>query len=297
MEQNILYIDKALQLSKADYFSPFLVEWTPLYATERQLAYLANDYQKAGTKWQEIQVLAAGPRLQSLLDLLFPSIPGYPYSWPLAGEKLDLLGFDFELQQNGAIFEIGLVASEEAWRRLNLVEPDAPIQKVYEQPETVSGAHLTKCSLVLEKTSPLSLLSFRMQSVFPVRLASLLYESDLSGYNEAQKVNLETLQVQQSAENITILFGQPIFAKRLTFVLAQDNAKTNTYYRSGTAEDFTYAATETDRTLMEQLLEEDGETTVYMTQTIYTDEEIKDWSASRKQAYLAWRTKVLEERK
>lgn len=293
MNENTTYIDKLLSLSKESYFLPFRVEWLPLYGTIKQVVYLADSYFEEGEEYQGENVIVAGTRFQEILDLLLPGIAAYPYNWSLEGQKLDVSGYDFELNSSSTILEIGVVAKEEVWNRLGLVAPSAPLASAYTQAETVTGGHLTKFSLSLEKASPISLLSFRMQSTLPVRLASLLYESDISGYSEAQKVNLDLLQIEQSAENITLLFGQPIFAKRLTFVLAQDNAKANTYYASQSSEDFTYRSTEQDQTLLEQLLLEDGETTVYTTENIYTDEEIEDWSEERKKAYFVWRAQKL----
>ena len=292
METNKLYIDKLLSLSKASAQEPFLAEWLPLYGTEPRRVYLADLYREQGQSYKEMDILQAGTRLQTILDLLLPTIAGYPYSWPLNGQKLDVYGFDFELNGSETQLEILTVAKEEVWRKLSLAFPVESLVSAYVQPETVTGGHLTKCSLVFEKASPLSFLSFRMHSVFPVRLASLLYESDISGFSEAKKVNLDMIHLQQSNETITLLFGQPIFAKRLTFVLAQDNASGNTYYLSQEAEDFSLELLPSDESLVDEWLEEKSGRT-YMTNEIYSDEAIKDWSATRLTAYRAWRTEKL----
>lgn len=292
METNKLYIDKLLGLTKAGAQDPFLVEWLPLYGTEPRRVYLADLYREQGESYKETDILKAGTQLQTILDLLLPTIAGYPYVWPLNGQKLDAYGFDFELNGSETQLEILTVAKEEVWRKLSLRLPGASLISDYVQPEIVTGGHLTKCSLVLEKASPLSFLSFRMHSVFPVRLASLLYESDISGYSEAKKVNLGAIQLQQSNETITLLFGKPIFAKRLTFVLAQDNASGNTYYLSQEAEDFSLQLLPSDESLVDEWLEEKNSRT-YITNEIYSDEAIKDWSASRLEAYRSWRTEKL----
>ena len=292
METNKLYIDKLLSLTKTGAQDPFLVEWLPLYGTEPRRVYLADLYREQGESYKETDILKAGTQLQTILDLLLPTISGYPYVWPLNGQKLDAYGFDFELNGSETQLEILTVAKEEVWRKLSLQLPGASLISDYVQPEIVTGGHLTKCSLVLEKASPLSFLSFRMHSVFPVRLASLLYESDISGYSEAKKVNLEAIQLQQSNETITLLFGKPIFAKRLTFVLAQDNASGNTYYLSQEAEDFSLQLLPSDESLVDEWLEEKNSRT-YITNEIYSDEAIKDWSASRLEAYRSWRTEKL----
>lgn len=289
MERNRVYINQLLSLSKASFDEPFRIEWTYLYKTEKQVAYLENRYALKNTTFNEKDVLAVGPAFQETLNNLLPVISSYPYTWPLDGQKLDPLGYDFSFDTSLNSIEIEPVAKEEMWRKLQIEAPAPALSTPYTRPEMVSGKHLTKFSLNLQKASPISLLSFQMQSALPVRLASLVYESDISGYSEPQKVNLDLLQIEQSKEVITILFGQPIFAKRLTFVLAQDNAKSNRYYRSATGEDFTYVADERDLSTLEKLIGKDGQTTVYQTDTVYTDNEIKDWSQERKQAYQDWR--------
>ena len=289
MEQGRQYIEKLTSLTKASQFEPFRIEWNFLYGDKKEIGYLADAYYLAGETFAEKKIYEAGPLFQKLLDTLIPSIEKYPYAWGLEGERLDKWGYDFSFNSTVTSIEIGIVAKEEAWLRLGLTT-DAPNDSyVYEGFGTVTGGHLSKFSLTLEKASPVSLLSFQMQATFPVRLASLVYESDLSGHNEARIVDLETLQVQQSAEVITVLFGKPIFAKRLTFVLAQDNAKTNTYYLTRSGEDFSYLSTEEDASALESLLNQEGQTMVYKTEAIYSDTEIKDWSEERKAAYIKWR--------
>lgn len=296
MERNRVYINRLLSLTKESFFEPFRVEWTFLYDTERHSAYLANRYVLKGDTYKDQEVFAVGIELQETLNALLPAIDSYPYTWPLETQKLDPLGFDFSFTQSLDEIEIEPVAKEEMWRLLGLESSAPALSTPYVVPETVSGQHLTKFSLTLQKASPISLLSFQMQSALPVRLASLVYESDVSGYSEAQKVNLDLLQVQQSKEVITLLFGQPIFAKRLTFVLAQDNAKSNQYYLSKTGEDFTYVADEKDLSVLEDTLKRNGQTTLYQTDTLYTDNQIKDWSPERKAAYQKWRVQKLASR-
>lgn len=296
MERNRVYINRLLSLSKESFYAPFRIEWTFLYDTEKHIAYLENRYAEKGMTYDDQEVLGVGEDLQKTLDALLPAISDYPYTWPLEGQKIDPLGFDFSFNQALNEIDIEPVAKEEAWRLLELEAPSPALSTPYVVPETVSGNHLTKFSLTFQKASPISLLSFQMQSALPVRLASLVYESDVSGYSEAQKVNLDVLQVEQSKEVITLLFGEPIFAKRLTFVLAQDNAKSNQYYRTGSSEDFTYTADESDLSTLEEMLNRNGQTTIYQTDDIYTDDQIKDWSSERKAAYQKWRTQKLASR-
>lgn len=294
MDETKLYIDFLLSLTKNSLEEPFRIEWTPLYGTEKRISYLANKYHLVNTDYQNTTVLAVGPDLQTILNLLVPTIERYPYVWALEGQKMDPLGYDFSTDEEVTSINIEPVAREEVWRKLKLVAPTASISTAYVEPESVTGGHLTKFSLTLGKASPISLLSFQMQATLPVRLASLLYESDISGYSEAQKVDLDLLQIEQSAENITLLFGKAIFAKRITFVLAQDNAKSNTYYLNQKGEDFSYTSDETDQTTLEKILEQDSKTVVYQTNEIYNDNQIKDWSVERRTAYLKWRALKLD---
>lgn len=294
MEEEKIYIEFLLSLTKSSLEDPFRIEWTPLYSAEKRTGYLANKYHLAGDDYKNTLVLEVGPNFQTILDLLVPSIEKYPYVWPLESQKMDLLGYDFSTDEDVSIIEIEPVAREEVWRKLKLVAPALSLVSPYVEPIEVRGGHLTKFSLTLGKASPISLLSFQMQSTLPVKLASLIYESDISGYSEAQKVDLNLLQIEQSAEAITLLFGEAIFAKRLTFVLAQDNAKSNTYYLEQNGEDFTYDSDEKDQTRLEELLKKDGQTTVYQTNEVYSDNQIKDWSSERRAAYLKWRTLKLD---
>lgn len=294
MDDTKLYIEFLLSLTKSSFEAPFKIEWTPLYSAQKRTSYLANKYFPADSEYNNTLVLAVGPDFQRILDLLIPSIERYPYAWPLESQKMDLLGYDFSTDEDVTFIEVEPVAREEIWRKLKLVAPPLSIISPYTEPIEVSGGHLTKFSLTLAKASPISLLSFQMQATLPVRLAALIYESDISGYSEAQRVDLNLLQIEQSAEAITIQFGEAIFAKRLTFVMAQDNAKSNTYYLNQTGENFTYASDEKDQTTLEALLKKDGQTKVYQTNEIYNDEQIKDWSSERRTAYLKWRALKLD---
>lgn len=294
VEETKLYIEFLLSLTKSSLEAPFKIEWTPLYGTQKRTSYLANKYFIAGSEYNNTLVLEVGPNFQTILNLLVPSIEKYPYNWPLESQKMDLLGYDFSTDEDVTVIEVEPVAREEIWRKLKLVSPSLSIVSPYTEPIQVRGGHLTKFSLTLAKASPISLLSFQMQATLPVRLASLLYEADISGYSEAQRVDLALLQIEQSAEAITIQFGEAIFAKRLTFVMAQDNAKSNTYYLNQKGEDFTYSSDEKDQTTLETLLKKDGETKVYQTSEVYNDEQIKDWSSERRNAYLKWRALKLD---
>lgn len=293
MDETKFYINYLLSLTKSSLEEPYRIEWVPLYGTHKEVGYLANKYHLPGSEYKGVTVMEVGADLTEILSLLTPMIERYPYAWPLEGQKLDPLGYDFHTNEEQEWFEIEPIARQEVWRKLGLVAPTPSISIPYVQPETVSGGHLTKFSLTLGKASPISLLSFQMQSSLPVRLASLLYESDISGYSEAQKVDLDYLQVEQSAENITLLFGKAIFAKRLTFVLAQDNAKSNTYYANQNSEDFNFRPTDEDALVIERTISKmervQPNKAIYQTENIYTDEEIKDWSSERKAAYLEWR--------
>lgn len=294
MEETKLYIEFLLSLTKTSLEDPFKIEWTPLYGTEKRTFYLANRYHLAESEFNNKLVLAVGPDFQAILDLLVPSIERYPYAWPIESQKMDPLGYDFSTDDNLTVIETEPVAREEIWRALKLVAPALSLVSPYIEPIEVSGGHLTKLSLTLGKASPISLLSFQLQSTLPVRLASLVYESDISGYSEALKVDLSLLQIEQSAEAITLLFGKAIFAKRITFVLAQDNAKSNTYYLNQTGEDFSYTSDEQDQTTLEEILKQDGKSVTYQTNEIYSDNQIKDWSSERRTAYLKWRALKLD---
>lgn len=283
MENNLLYIDKLLSLKKNSQFEPFLVEWLPLYGVEKKSGWIIDDHNNGE------EGIRSGERFTDLLNRLTPSISSYPYTWPLEGQKIDPLGYDFSSSTDYRELEIEQVAYLEALRKLNIpdIEPEGTLP--YEEAKRVSAPHLTKMQLTLEKASPLSTLSFKFFSRNPVSLLSLVSERDLSGVSSPEEINLDQLELIQKEDTVIITFGSPIFTKRLTFVLGQRNATSNTYYINQEGEDFTYTPKGKDIERLKGFISNYNNKETFQTDDLYTDEEIKDWSEERKRAYVKWR--------
>lgn len=275
------YINRILNLTKNSFFEPFKIEWLDINTNKIESFYLENQDHLKGEKYLEIEVIGIEENLSMFLKDVLNSIERYPYVWPLSNIKLDPNGYDFSKTSNG--IEIEKVALITAREKLNLPIKQEGLIRPYKKPEFVSGGHLTKFSLTLEKASPLSKLSFRMHSVLPIRLASLVYESDTSGYSEPMLVDLETLNVKQSNESIVILFGEAIFAKRLTFVLAQDNALSNIYYIDKKSEDFMLYPDRKDQDFLSMLMKQTNDSNISL-----NNNPKEDWSEERKNSYKNW---------
>ena len=219
------YINLILSLSKASPEAPFKLQFKYLNSIELETIYLPD-----GFIWLPEMVYDKKPlavvdnNFYEILKHLLKSIESYPYVWPLESQKLDLYGYD--LYNEGNIFSFSPTALKVVQQALNYTASEALAQP-YTQPEFVTAPHLTKLALTLQKPSVLSELSFQIQSVQPVRLASLVYESDLSNYTTPVRLNLEKLQVTQTNNVLHILFGESILVRRFTFVLAQDNLLSN----------------------------------------------------------------------
>lgn len=283
------YIDYLLSLKKSSQFAPFEIEWVPLYGIQKETRWLqTEDTDFYG--YDEEDSILPGPQFKDLVNRLLPSIEEYPYTWPINGQKLDREGYDFSTTTTE--IEIEPVAYIEALRQLKIPGILPGVEKDYMEDKRVTGGHLTKFSLTFEKAGPLSTLSFQMFSQNPVHLVSLVSERDLNGSSEPIEVNLDALQIQQESDTVTLLFGEPIFSKRLTFVLAQNAALSNQYYITQEGEDFTYQPVASDRENLKGMISKHHHGQTFLTDDIYSDAEISDWSEERRTAYTNWRNKV-----
>ena len=281
MNKRVTYIDFLLSLKKNSQFEPFVIEWLPLYGVDKRTEWV-KDLNNQGPEG-----ISPGPEFKDLLERLLPTIERYPYAWPLEGQKIDPEGYDFSHTESGINLEP--VAYTEALRVLGLspMEPDKT--NPYTESERVSAPHVTKFQLTLEKASPLSTLSFQFFSANPVELLSLVSERDLSGASSPETINLKQLQLQQSGDTVTVLFGKPIFTKRLTFVLGQKSATSNTYFVKQEGEDFTYQPENGDSEKLKGFVSTYHNGHTFQTDDILSDKELTDWSEDRKKAYLSWR--------
>lgn len=325
------YIEKIYSLSKAGPFAPWRVEYpNPLDTNKKMVVYLENFYNPAGTFIETIEVIRCGESFQYILDNLFPTIASYPYFWPLEGQKIDPNGYDFysnfDDEGKARILEITDSARVIAWSKLNIRAPREELETYLTQKEYVTGKHLAKLQITLAKAGPLSEIAFKLKTIKDAELLSFVYETDISKFSNPRKINLKELEITPSSDIFLVKFGKPIFVKRITMVLAQNNADMNTYAvpqtnfermiyetkdnreivtgdnnslyelisRNGNQMDFS----NTDEVYKEYLKSQNNNNSfkVYTTNEIYTDEEIQDWSPERKQAYLEWRNKAVQYR-
>ena len=289
---NKIYINYLLSLKKETQFAPFEIEWVPLYGRERQVAWVQTpdtdfyDYDKENS-------IEPGELFLELLHKLTPSIEAYPYTWSINSQKLDLEGYDFHTDQNQRTIEIEPIAYIEALRQLGIPDELPDKTTPYLENKRVSGGHLSKLQLTFEKASPLSTLSLQMFNQNPVELLSLVSERDIAGSSEPIEIDLNNLQAQYQGDTVTLLFGEPIFTKRLTFVLSQDSALSNQFYINKEGEDFTYQAVKEDQQHLASMISKHHHGQSYLTDDIYSNEDIKDWSDARKTSYIKWRDSVI----
>lgn len=229
------YIEKAYSISKADYFEPWKIEYShPLDVNKKVTVYLENIYYAAGSTFKDYPVITAGKELAYILDDIFIRlVDHYPYQWPLEGQKIDPNGYDFKTDFNSSGITTGIEIVQSAqtivWEKCNISNPSPVYETDLTKEEKVSGSFLTKFSILLGKAGPISSIALNLHTTKPMQLLSLVYESDTTTYQNAKKINLDHVNVYQDSYSMAIKLAVPIFARRLTFVLAQNNAIQNSY--------------------------------------------------------------------
>lgn len=229
------YIEKAYSISKQGYFDPWKIEFiNPLDATTTITVFIENQYADAGSTESDIPVIIAGEDLTYILDyLLEHDITAYPYQWPLEGQKIDEKGYDFYCDSTTdnipTFLEVVQSAKTIIWEKCNIQPPEPEYESSVTKEEFVKGTFLSKFSVKLGKASPVSSLSLNLHTTKPMELLSIVYESDITSYSDVKKLNMEYVTVNQDNYTLFIRLAKPIFARRLTFVLAQNNAEQNSY--------------------------------------------------------------------
>lgn len=312
------YIEKAFSVSKDSYELPWKIEYMhPLDSNKRSTVYVSNYYYAANTLLNNIPVILAREELSYTLNQLLLRIESYPYFWPIEGEKIDPNGYDFytNYQESGIVTYMNLTDSAKVilWNKLNIKDPIPQLEFDVSDDIEVEGKHLTKFSLTLEKAGPVSNLSFDLHTTKPMELLAVVYEPDITRYTVPKLLNLEALSVTKSSYTIDINLGKPIFAKRFTFVFAQNNAEENIY---NVIQNYDFKTIEQKRerynslfdlinqskdayeseSIFNDFLRDNPELQnydLYVTDEIYTDDDIEDWSSERKEAYLKWREKTI----
>lgn len=321
------YIEYLYSLSKESPSLPWQIEYpNPLDVGKKIVLYLENFYYPAGSYLNDILVISIGEDFKYILDNLFPTINKYKYFWPLEGQVIDVSGYDFysnfDDTGNARYIEITDSARVIIWEKLNIKAPHEELEFFVTQEEYVSAKHLSKLQITFAKAGPVSEISLNLYTIKDVELLSIVYESDTTRYVVPKKINLNELTTINSSDVFTLKFGKPIFAKRLTIVIGQNNADINSYYikDNNKNEESIYSEPKTideeinknitsliernvnyiDFSNMEETYKEYLKNqkeiqsyNIYTTNEILDDSEIEDWSIERKNAYIKWREKAI----
>lgn len=286
------YIEKAFSISKADYFSPWKIEYAhPLDVNKKVTVYIENIYQTAGSTYNDNLVITAGSDLAYILDDIFTRlVDHYPYQWPLEGQKIDPNGYDFKTDYNssGVTTTIEIVQSAKTivWEKCSISAPTPVYESSLTQEETVSGSFLSKFSIQLAKAGPISTIALNLHTTKPMELLSLVYEPDTTTYQNAKKINLDYVNIYQDSYSMAIKLATPIFARRLTFVMAQNNAIQNAYQTVNyLSEAVLYGAsldseTETNTTIAEQWGKTDTTNSLLIDKDSFSDAITSNYNAN-----------------
>lgn len=219
---NSRIIENVVSLSKESFFHPFRIEFTIMHQYEKEVHYIKDE------RNDHSDYIQPGPVLEAFLDILVEEkITSYPYEWLNVNKDTPIDEIDFFTDDS--VKKIETTPDFMRYLREQGFIEDEIIYEESKVKEWVHAPHLIKMQLTFEKTSDVSTLSFQMFSRYPVNLASLVSERDLMGTHPPEVIDLNTVSTSVDGDTVTILFAKPIYSKRLTFVLAQYNADSNSY--------------------------------------------------------------------
>jgi hypothetical protein len=203
--------------------------WVPMYP----------DHELIGEEVEDIMVAEPGVRLVEVMGWLHDRITRYPYYWPKEGTYVDKFGYDFEVDlvndNDTRKIEITQVAYDILREELRIPPPTPETeQEVDVQYETVPGGGvLVKLSVTLATAQPVSEVSIAPFTKYPMELVSLMYEEDIETFHPKKEILLpqtaeSPTKFSQTTQSIRIQFPV-VTAKRLTFILRQQNHEKNSY--------------------------------------------------------------------
>lgn len=220
--RNSRVVQNIISLSKESFFHPFRIEFTVMYQYEKEVHYIRDDR----NNYREY--IEPGEILSTLLDIIVEEkITEYPFEITDFNEGTPIDEIDFFTDSNASMIE-----TTPFFMRFLRDKGYIEEQVVYDEDPVdvwVQGPHLTKFQLTFEKASELSTLSFQLFSRYPVDLLSLVSERDLMSSSAPDVINLNNISMSTDNDTVTLMFAEPIFTKRITFVLGQHNADENTY--------------------------------------------------------------------
>lgn len=233
--QSAIYIEKSLSLSKDGYENPWRFEYLHPYDAQRKVVvYFENQWNESGSTYKDKPVYGVGEELGYILEQLLPRIEKYPYYWEMENQKINPIGYDFytdqavEGQSNGMI-EIVDASKVILWEKLRISPRVGQLIEPITHLEEVEGQFLVKFQLTLEKSGPVNEIDLNLHTIKPVELASLVYEEDTGRYVVPKEINITGLEIKSSTEGMQIRLPEPIYAKRFTFVLRQNEPTINKY--------------------------------------------------------------------
>lgn len=220
--RNSRVVQSIMSLSKESFFHPFRIEFTVMYQYEKEVHYIRDDR----NNYREY--IEPGEILSTLLDIIVEEkITEYPFEITDFNEGTPIDEIDFFTDSNASMIE-----TTPFFMRFLRDKGYIEEQVVYDEDPVdvwVQSPHLTKFQLTFEKASELSTLSFQLFSRYPVDLLSLVSERDLMSSSAPDVINLNNISMSTDNDTVTLMFAEPIFTKRVTFVLGQHNADENTY--------------------------------------------------------------------
>ena len=208
---------------------------------EQTLIPMTADDPMIGKEVDDILVARPGEKLIEVMGWLYNRINRYPYYWPNEGTYVDKFGYDFIVEfYNGKTskIEITQVAYDILKEELGIQPPppdaDREVDVVNEIVE--GGGVLVKLSITLAYAQPISEFSIAPFTKYPMELVSLMYEEDTETFHPKKEIVLSTaedslVKFSQSTQSIRVQFPV-VTAKRITFILRQQNHEKNSYNTS-----------------------------------------------------------------
>lgn len=173
--------------------------------------------------------------MSHILEKLHQRIESYPYHWALEGKKLDAFGYDLILSvasdvETTSLVEWTEVAETVIRRRLTIDPPTQGVWRELEEEEYIEGIGTgIQVEIEFEKAGPVNQVSLELMSAKDVELKGLLFQEDSKRYSAMKEIVLRETMVTKSNRSLNVNLPQPIYAKKLIFILVQEEYAVNRY--------------------------------------------------------------------
>lgn len=230
------YAERCLSLTKDSFDAPWRIIMTHPYDDRRTVTFrIENLYALQGSIYEKERVVSAGEKMKHILERLHLRIEEYPYAWPLEGEKLDVFGYDIELETGGTeesttLVEWTEVAETNIRRKLSIEPPEQGVWRELSSDEYVEGPGAgVRVELEFEKAGPVNHVSLELVAAKEVELKALLFQEDTKRYTPMKEIVLRDTMVTKSNRSLSVNLPQPVYAKKMVFVLVQEEYAVNRY--------------------------------------------------------------------